>query len=71
MSKESQALLAAAVALPEEERATLAIQLLDSIRQAGTVSDEQLQESLDRMKSLRSVSLATVSAEDALRLIEG
>ncbi len=71
MSKESQALLAAAVALPEEERATLAIQLLDSIRQDDTVSDEQLQESLDRMKSLRSGSLATVSAEDALRLIEG
>jgi len=71
MSKESQALLAAAVALSEEERATLAIQLLDSIRQADTVSDEQLQESLDRMKSLRSGTLATVSAEDALRLIEG
>ena len=71
MSKESPALLAAAVALPEEERAALAIQLLDSIRQAGTLSDDQLQESLDRMKSLRSGTHATVSAEDALRLIEG
>ena len=61
--------LAAAIALPEEERAGLALRLLDSIRSNPVASAAQVSESLARLKTLQSGGAEAVSSEDALRLI--
>ena len=69
MTKEAQQLLAAALSLPEAERAALVVDLLSSIQPDIGTSAAHLAESRGRLAAFRSGQLDEVSNEAALRLI--
>lgn len=69
MTKQAQQLLAAALTLPEEERATLVVDLLASIRPDAQRSAAQLDESRARLAAHQSGLNVAISNDDAMRLV--
>ncbi|MEM6990465.1 MAG: addiction module protein [Myxococcota bacterium] len=74
MTREAEELLEVAAKLPAEERARLAVRLLDSIAApAGTeaIADAQCSESRSRLDAAREGALEIVDDADAMRMIAG
>jgi len=71
MSNEAHRVLAAAVALPEQERAALTVHTLDTIRATPTVPAQHAAESVERLAAIRRGEIAVLSSDDAWRLING
>jgi putative addiction module component (TIGR02574 family) len=69
MSKEAQELLAQAISLPEEERAALVVQLLDSLRADPEAETAQTAESLSRLAAIKAGELEAISNDEAFRII--
>ena len=69
MSKEAQQLLAAALSLPEADRAALVVDLLSSIRADADVEAAHVSETKERLTAHQRGDLEEVSQEAALRLI--
>lgn len=71
MTREAEELLRAAAALPEIERAALAVRLLDSIAGADDVVASHADESRDRLAAVQAGNVEVLDDDDAWRLITG
>ena len=72
MTREAEKLLEVAAKLPAEDRAKLAVRLLDSIAapaEQTNIAEAQRTESRSRLDSVRSGEIELVDDEDARRMI--
>jgi hypothetical protein len=71
MTQEAQKLYEAAVALPEDERATLVMKLLDTIGRSQDRAGARSAESLSRLSAFEAGDLEVIDDDEAMRLIAG
>lgn len=69
MSNEAQKLIVAAIALPEEDRAVIIVELLESIT-PKELSDAQRAESSSRLEALDRGHFEVLDDDEAARVLE-